>query len=107
MLDTVPLRDVRGLGGKLGEAVVSWSNAETASDLKVSSLAGLWMHAFAEGFDPFAAGRRHPLYGMHVGVSSLQLGRTFRHMLHNSRRRRVVVSQEARRTHPRLCPGCA
>ncbi|CAN0531928.1 unnamed protein product, partial [Ectocarpus sp. 8 AP-2014] len=25
---------VRGLGGKLGETVVSWSKAETASDLK-------------------------------------------------------------------------
>lgn len=35
MLDTVPVRNVRGLGGKLGEAVVSWSKAETASDLKV------------------------------------------------------------------------
>lgn len=35
MLDTVPVRSMRGLGGKLGEAVVSWSNAETASDLKV------------------------------------------------------------------------
>ncbi|CAM9285497.1 unnamed protein product [Scytosiphon promiscuus] len=34
MLDTVPVRKVRGLGGKLGEAVVSWSKAETASDLK-------------------------------------------------------------------------
>lgn len=36
MLDTVPVRNVRGLGGKLGEAVVSWSKAETASDLKVA-----------------------------------------------------------------------
>lgn len=35
MLDTVPVRNVRGLGGKLGEAVVAWSKAETASDLKV------------------------------------------------------------------------
>lgn len=35
MLDTVPVRNVRGLGGKLGEAVVSWSKAEKASDLKV------------------------------------------------------------------------
>lgn len=35
MLDTVPIRNVRGLGGKLGETVVSWSMAETASDLKV------------------------------------------------------------------------
>ncbi|CAM9754538.1 unnamed protein product, partial [Hapterophycus canaliculatus] len=34
MLDTVPVRNVRGLGGKLGEAVVSWSKAQTASDLK-------------------------------------------------------------------------
>ncbi|CAM9197043.1 unnamed protein product [Ectocarpus sp. 6 AP-2014] len=34
MLDTVPLRSVRGLGGKLGETVVSWSKAEKASDLK-------------------------------------------------------------------------
>lgn len=35
MLHTVPLQTVRGLGGKLGEAVVSWSKADTASDLKV------------------------------------------------------------------------
>lgn len=46
MLDTVPLRNVRGLGGKLGEAVASWSKAETASDLKVLSLVdrALYVH---------------------------------------------------------------
>lgn len=35
MLDTVPIRKMRGLGRKLGDVVVSWSKAETASDLKV------------------------------------------------------------------------
>ena len=37
MLDSVPVRHLRGLGGKLGESVVSWSGAETASDLKVKN----------------------------------------------------------------------
>lgn len=35
MLDTIPVRNMRGLGGKLGESVISWSKADTASDLKV------------------------------------------------------------------------
>lgn len=36
MLDAVPVRQLRGLGGKLGESVVSLTKAETASDLKVN-----------------------------------------------------------------------
>lgn len=35
MLHTVPLQNVRGLGGKLGEAVSSWSKAKTATELQV------------------------------------------------------------------------
>lgn len=54
MLDTVPVRNVRGLGGKLGEAVVSWSKAETASDLKVLSLVAPCLTLVA--FRPFPAG---------------------------------------------------
>lgn len=41
MLNTVPLRSVRGLGGKLGEVVESWSKAKTVSDLKVRLSSGV------------------------------------------------------------------
>ncbi|CAM9159339.1 unnamed protein product [Ectocarpus fasciculatus] len=61
MLDTVPLRSVRGLGGKLGETVVSWSKAETASDLKrfgqqdlvgnFGSKTGEWLWRACRGMD--------------------------------------------------------
>lgn len=44
MLDTVPLRNVRGLGGKLGEVVESWSKAKTVSDLKVGLSSGVTIH---------------------------------------------------------------
>lgn len=64
MLDTVPLRNVRGLGGKLGEAVVSWSKAETASDLKVWSLVQPCLPLV--GIQPLAAGH-WPVYSVVPG----------------------------------------
>ncbi|CAM9207140.1 unnamed protein product [Sphacelaria rigidula] len=61
MLDTVPLHNLRGLGGKLGELVGAWSKAETASDLKkfgqdelaakFGPKTGVWLWRICRGMD--------------------------------------------------------